>query len=238
MKQDAVQRLLYDAERDHWWFQARRTIVDYLFWEKILDKRLKALCIGCGTGQQLLHIQRYCNVIGLDIDSTAVAFCRQQNLQAIEADIVTNKLPNESFDIVVATDVIEHIEDDIQAVEAIYKLLKPGGKLLLTVPACPFLWSKHDEASDHPHYRRYTSATLNMLIEKKFKIHLLSYYNFFLFPLVFIVRKLNLDFENQLAQPSYIVNQFFKSVLSFERFILSFISFPIGVSLLVIAEKK
>lgn len=235
-----LQNFLYDSERDHWWYQARRTIMEHIFWKNIvtIQKKKKILSVGCGTGQELIALSHYGKVVGLDIDSVTISLCKKQGFCVEKGDICEPPFKDETFDIIVAMDVIEHIENDSKAIESLFKLLKKGGKLLITVPACPFLWSTYDEMGEFPHYRRYTYLSLYRLLSSRFTIKKLSYYNFFLFPLVFIMRKMNFGFYQQLSQPSFFMNKVCYFIFSLEKFFLLKFSFPIGVSLIGICEKK
>lgn len=232
--------ILDDAERNHWWFNGRRSIIEYVFWNKNNNKKTKVLSVGSSTGAELEHISRFASVVGIDIDKHAVEYCKQRNLNVIHDDILSSNLPSESFDIVVAMDVLEHIEDDKNALRIMCQLLKPGGKLLITVPACPFLWSKFDEIDHHPHYRRYTYLSLKTLLkeQKNIKIKFLSYYNFFLFPLMFIVRKIDWLVDTELSKPPVFINYLLTKIFSFERYFLHWGIFPIGGSLMATCYKK
>lgn len=232
--------ILDDAERNHWWFNGRRLIIEHLFWNKNKNKKMKVLSIGSSTGAEIEHISRFASVIGIDIDKHAVDYCKKRKLNVIYDDILSTNLPAESFDIIVAMDVLEHIKDDGNALGIICQLLKPNGKLLITVPACPFLWSKFDEIDHHPHYRRYSYFSLKNLLEQhnNLKITFLSYYNFFLFPLMFIVRKIDFFVNTELSKPPAIINYFLTKIFSFERYFLKWSFFPIGGSLMTICYKK
>lgn len=238
-KQQCIETL-YQAERDHWWYQSRRLIMEHLFWNKVQNKKLTVLSIGCSTGQELLHIRQFADVTGIDIDAQAVKACQKRGIKALHGDIQRYDFQGEKFDIIVAMDVLEHIEDDYGTLKKMYDLLKPQGKLLVTVPAFQFLWSQHDETGDFPHVRRYTFSSLKKLLNsQKLSINLLSYYNFFLFPVAFITKKImNAPIDTQLKPLPYLLHTIFKTVFSCERFFLPYISFPWGVSLVALCQKK
>ena len=230
--------ILAIAEYNHWWFQSRRSIMEYIFWKNIAKKDLRILSVGCGTGAELEHLSTFGKVTGIDIDPEVVRFCKAKGFQVIESDILASDLPQESFDVVVAMDVIEHIKDDFKVVAALKKLLKKDGKLLITVPALPCLWSSFDEEGDFPHFRRYTKKTLQtLLISYDFTIEKLSYYNFFLFPAAFFARKSNQSFALQMEVRSSLKNGFLRSIFSFEKYFLPWLSFPVGVSLVAVCRK-
>ena len=235
--------LLARAEYDHWWFQSRRAIMEQLFWKTLSSssssKDIKILCVGCGTGSELEHAAQFGQVTGVDIDPQVVSLCREKGLNVIQADILDTSLPKESFDVVVAMDVIEHIKDDYKTVQALSGLLKKGGHLLITVPALQCLWSSFDEEGDFPHFRRYTKKTLStLLLSQSLKREKLSYYNFFLFPAAFLARKANSSFAAQMTVPSRWKNNLLRTVFSFEKYFLPWMSFPVGVSLVAIYKKQ
>jgi SAM-dependent methyltransferase len=233
--------LLARAEYDHWWFQSRRAIMEHIFWKKLpfLSKDLKILCVGCGTGAELEQAAQFGQVTGVDIDPQVVALCKKKGLHVIQADILEASLPQESFDVVVAMDVIEHIQDDYKTVQALSGLLKKGGHLLVTVPALPCLWSSFDEEGDFPHFRRYTKKTLSdVLSSQPLKKEKLSYYNFFLFPVAFLARKTHSSFVAQMTVPSPWKNSLLRAVFSSEKYFLPLISFPVGVSLIALYQKQ
>ena len=237
----SVLGILYISEVNHWWFRARRSITDFVYW-KTKKKGLSILSIGCGTGSELESIQQYGNVTAIDIQSEAVQYCRNKGFSVIESDLLEFK-PEQQYDVVVIMDVLEHIEDEEKAVNILYKLLKPGGDLLITVPACPFLWSVHDELGEYPHIRRYTYRSLKIILEKSgFIIKRLSYYNFFLFPLALCLRVLHTSTassaQEHLKVPNKLMNGLLYGIFSFEKFFLSWCNFPIGVSLLGIFHKS
>ena len=230
--------ILAIAEYNHWWFQSRRAIMEYIFWKKLTKKDLKILSVGCDTGAELEHLSYFGRVTGIDIDPEAILFCRLKGFEVIQSDVLASNLKKESFDIIVAMDVIEHIQDDVKAISALKNLLKKDGKLLITVPALPCLWSSFDEEGDYPHFRRYTKKTLtnlfrmqNLIIEK------ISYYNFFLFPLALIARLSNQSFASQMNSSNKFKNTLLRSIFSFEKYFLSWMSFPTGVSLVAVCRK-
>jgi SAM-dependent methyltransferase len=136
-------------------------------------------------------------------------------------------------------DVLEHIKDDKNALEKIVRALKPNGSLIITVPACMFLWSKFDEMGDYPHVRRYSKKTLlDLLGTQKLNIEKISYYNFFLLPLMFATRRVSKAPKSQLEIPNKLLNRILQTIFSSEKYIASKLNFPIGASLVAICKKK
>lgn len=143
------------------------------------------------------------------------------------------------FDLVVAFDVIEHVNEDLESLKRLRSLLKADGIMVLTVPAFPFLWSHHDEI--HHHCRRYTRAQLDTIMRKAgFEVEYLSYYNSLLFPFVAGVRIIkNLlgirdNYDDSITPPG--LNSALHKIFSAERYWIGKFSIPFGISLLAVAR--
>lgn len=143
------------------------------------------------------------------------------------------------FDIVVAFDVIEHVEEDLDSLKRLRSLLKQDGKIVMTVPAFPFLWSRHDET--HHHFRRYTRRHLDSVLrEAGYEVEYISYYNSLLFPAVALARfgKKLLGIKDRsddsLTPPG--MNGVLRRVFSSERHWVGKVSVPFGVSLVAVAR--
>jgi len=234
-------------EAHHWWYIGRRKIIfDWLLRILANYSNPNILDLGCGTGHNLQNIREkgYEKSLGLDISFDALSFCRQRKLQGLVCgDGVLLPFPNQSFDVVIALDMLEHIKDDASALEGLHRVLRAGGRLVLFVPAFQFLWGLQDEVSHH--FRRYTAAEVKTKMSKAgFEIEKLSYANLFLFPVIFAGRilfklwknKSNVISENDLS-PTW-SNKILGSIFGFEHFLLRKINFPIGVSLLCIAKRE
>ncbi len=149
-------------------------------------------------------------------------------------------LLKKKFDLIVAADVVEHIKNDKKIIDQFHKKLKNSGLLMLTVPAFNFLYSKKDIALKH--YRRYNLNEIKELITSKFKYKKLTYYNFFLFfPIVIpiiLFKILNVQFIDSVEKtPNVIVNKLFYYIFNLEKFLIKFINFPFGISLILLAKK-
>jgi SAM-dependent methyltransferase len=142
---------------------------------------------------------------------------------------------------VVASDVLEHIEDDRTAIAEVVRVLKPGGAFIFSVPAHPWLFSEHDSALLH--FRRYTRVALRLLLEGGgLTIQRLSYWNTTLFPLVCLHRLLGPKQDGPQAQSDtkptpWIINASLASLLTAEAAVLRHVSLPWGVSLVGIAQR-
>ncbi len=245
--EDKEYDLLAKFNTTHWWILARRKIVHHVISTLHLPKNSKILEVGCGMGGNLSMLSEYGQLYATDMSEKAVAYSKSLN---ITNNIETGFLPEEPafkgkiFNLIVAMDVIEHIDDDIGSLQQLYTQLDEGGKILITVPAFAFLWSSHDEHAHHK--RRYTKPTLfNAIDDAGFKIDYVSYYNFWLFPLVLCVRMLSKLFKKQYDSPQSnlketnpIVNYILEKIFASERFFIPKASFPFGVSLIAVISKK
>src|SRR3954453_12444636 len=175
----AVFDRMAELDQDHWWFLARRRILDSLI-ERVVHppERAKVLEVGCGTGHNLAMLGRFGKVEACELDKSARVLASKR----LGRRVKDARLPDLSmfernaYDLVALLDVLEHVPDDIGSLRAIHRRLKPGGALMLTVPANPGMGRAHDVAR-HP-FRRYTRAALARLFEQAgFEVQLLSHFN-------------------------------------------------------------
>ena len=239
--EDQVYALQYRVEKDHWWFSARQKIlIEFLERRFTPSPSLRLLDVGCGTGAMLeLLSQRY-DAQGIDVSEHAAAFCRARGLHNVRVGTLTTFPKGEAFDIVTMLDVVEHIEEDVQVLRDAHAIVKPGGHLLVTVPAFPSLWSHHDVMLHHK--RRYTRSELRAVVaEAGFIIDRMTFFNTLLFPVALVKRstaKLTGSREaNDLEIPSRFMNSLLKTVFGMESRVVSGGSLPFGLSLLCWARK-
>lgn len=241
MEQELIAQM-HQLEDRHWWFRARRSIIKKLLSYYVKRKNNQILEIGCGTGGNLELLAGFGTVSAVECDKQARSYAAAKNIAMIkEGSLPDNMHFQQTFDVVCMLDVLEHIDDDIGAVRELQHLTKERGKVLITVPAYQWLWSDHDVM--HHHKRRYNKKQLTQLLsENGFHIVYCSYFNTFLLPVVFIVRKvasiLSKKTGSDVSLPSRWVNCVLQSIFSFERHFFPWISFPFGVSILVFAKKS
>jgi SAM-dependent methyltransferase len=230
-----------ELEESHWWFVGRRRIVLNVL-ERYLKhgERLDVLDAGCGGGATTDSLAKYGNVTGLELEEVAVEYAHERGRNVIQGSIETLPFENGSFDLVLALDVIEHLPNDLQALQELHRVLRPEGRLLVTVPALEMLWSGHDEANGH--YRRYTADELRRQVELAgLHVAISTYFNTFLFPPIFAARALwRLRRKHTGSEvfmvPSFL-NKTFSRIFSLERWVIGRARLPIGVSTLCLARK-
>jgi len=226
----------YNLEKDHWWFAGRRKLILKLLEDVSRDS--KVLDIGCSGGVliQELANKGLKNLVGIDADQSAVLLARNRGLNVMLVDAIKTNFEDENFDMIIAADVLEHIENDNQALKEWDRILKKGGKIIILVPAFMFLWRKHDEENQHK--RRYSKKQLlKKLKGAGFQIKKLSYWNLSsLIPLL-IKKLLNFNSKDDLNKTSNLINLVLVKVMQFENFLATSFNIPIGVSLFVVAEK-
>jgi SAM-dependent methyltransferase len=149
----------WDMEERHWWFRSRRRVLWALVERAGLGPSPRILDAGCGTGRNLAEFSELGPAEGVDISKEAVEFCHRRGLDGVRQGVV-EELPFEDgrFNLILATDVIEHLPDDGKAFDELRRVAAPDARLIVTVPAYNWLWSHHDDA--YHHYRRYTRPLL------------------------------------------------------------------------------
>ncbi len=162
MEQDAY-REQFELEDSHWWFEGRRAVIWALLRRTGTPAGLRILDAGCGTGRNVLEFGPLGTAFGVDSSPEAIEFCRRRGVSGVSEGRI-ERLPfgDESFDLILATDVLEHLDDDYAALLELHRVAAPGARLLATVPAYRWLWSQHDAA--HHHQRRYTLRTLRAVV--------------------------------------------------------------------------
>lgn len=222
---------------DHFWLKAKTELINQLCTRGADGKKLSILSVGAGTGEDLAALASIGDVHAIDID--------QQALDLIPDHLIVEKkcadardvpYADNTFDMVVAFDVLEHVDQDQKMVDELYRILRPGGRAVITVPAFNALFSGHDRALCH--HRRYNKPMIRKLF-KDFKHQELSYWFFFLFPIAAISRLLaKKNSSSSMGRVPSVINNFFYRLLRTENWLIRRgIRFPFGLTLYAIYKK-
>jgi 2-polyprenyl-3-methyl-5-hydroxy-6-metoxy-1,4-benzoquinol methylase len=240
-----MERIVYDrmAELDerHWWYRARRDILGELIRREIsLPAEARILEVGCGTGHNLPMLGAFGHVDAIEIDEAA----REIASHRLGHPVMNAPLPELSgvgsgnYDLIAILDVLEHIEADREALVSLASKLRPGGRILITVPAHPWMWSAHDVVNHH--HRRYTRRTLRAVVaEAELKLEMMSWFNSLLFPLAAAARlagRITGKEDSDDKLPPAPINSLFEAVFGLERYAIGRVPFPPGVSLAAIVS--
>jgi SAM-dependent methyltransferase len=180
----------HGAEDRHWWYRGRRTVLDGVLARLGLPAHARILDAGCGSGRNMVELARFGTVTGVELSQTSVALARARDTgEVIAGSVLEMPFADDSFDVAVTLDVIEHLEDDLAALRELRRTVAPGGSLLVTVPAYQWLWSGHDEINHH--HRRYTRRSLQRVAEQAgWKQLRTTYFNSLLLPVAILLRVL------------------------------------------------
>ena len=232
-----------EIEGAHWWFFARRRILREAISRLVpLSPGARLLEAGCGTGGNLAMLEDFGEVSAFEPDPRARELASSKTKIKVRPGRLPTDVPfeAEAFDLVVALDVLEHLDDDLGGLEALGRRLRPGGWMLITVPAFSFLWSDHDIV--HHHKRRYTKKGLVRLASAAGLTPVTStYFNTLLFPLVAVVRfaknLLGIESADDGRMPTPLLNGLLGAAFASERHMIGRIALPIGVSILMIVRR-
>jgi SAM-dependent methyltransferase len=240
-----MERSVYDQMADldqrHWWYTARRRVLADLI-RRVVKPPAGAsiLEIGCGTGHNLAMLAQFGTVDALELDDAARALAEQRlGKKVMRAPLPELKgVPSDHYDLIAALDVIEHIDDDRAAIASIARRLKRGGKLLIAVPAHPWMWSAHDVVNHHR--RRYSKAALRSLIDQSpLTLERIGYFNSLLFPLAVADRtmsRLRGRDDSDLKLPAAGLNAALDRIFGAERYLVGRFPLPLGLSLFAVAS--
>jgi len=234
-----------NTEQHHWWFVGRRSILESVIEQLELPDKANILEVGSGTGGNLQMLKRHGKVSAIEMDDNARQIAMERTGGSI--DIKQGKFPvdmpvmQEKFDLICLFDVLEHIEQDAETLLKLKGILTESGRILVTVPAYPWLWSIHDEYLHHK--RRYSRAELIFKADTAgLCASKLTYFNTLLFPLAVALRLKDKLFSRKVASgtklPPKVFNTFLAFLFGSERIVLRRLRFSFGVSLLAVLEAK
>lgn len=223
--------------QQHFWFRAKNNLIEVLFDKITTDEKTHVLDIGAGTGDDIITLNKFGLVHVVDINQSALDLI--PNALVLDkkcCDTCNLSYENNIFDVVVAFDVLEHIENDHQAVSEIFRILKPGGFFIFTVPTYQWLFSTHDHYLSH--VRRYNKANIKNLL-KQFNPITLGSWLFFLFPLAAISRLLTKNTRKKSEPvPNKFINSLMYTILKLEtKLIKKGFRFPWGLTTYGIYQK-
>ena len=240
-----MEREVYDSmaalDQTHWWYRARREVLAALIRRWALPPAGAAVLeVGCGTGHNLAMLGQFGSVDAVELDPSARLLAEKR----LGRTVMDSPLPElrgvreAHYDLIGAFDVIEHIADDKAAVASIARRLKPGGKLVVTVPAHAWMWSAHDTVNHHK--RRYSKRELKALITgSPMKLESVGYFNSLLFPVAIAERMASKALGKDggdLELPAAPLNAALKRTFAAERHLVGRLPLPPGLSLFAVAS--
>jgi SAM-dependent methyltransferase len=228
-----------EEDRAHWWFLGRRAVILQEMARRLPAGGRRLAELGCGSGGLLEALTRFGPAVGVETDAGLRDRARARGL-----DVRPGSLPHDiplgpsRWDAVCLFDVLEHVEDEAGALRACHRLLAPGGRLFVTVPAYAWLWSRHDELLGHR--RRYTAGSLRRAAEAAgFAVERLTYFNTLLALPIIAVRLVRAVLRrpgHDLDRPAPPLNRLLAACFAAEARLLRFTSAPFGISILLVAR--
>lgn len=236
--------IMFAVEDRHWWYAGLRGMVGQAWRRFVVEAAPRVLDAGCGTGATLRWISERTRVTptGIDLSADAIGFCRQRGLAKLaQASILALPFREAAFDVIISLDVLYHrnVPERARALDAFRTALRPGGLLILNLPAYGWLYSSHDVAV-HTAHRFTRRECVGMLREAGFEVVQATYWNTLLFPAIALARlwrKVWPSEESDLVSGGGAVGRVLGTVLSIERAMSRFCSLPFGLSIFAVARK-
>ena len=223
-------------QKKHWWFQARKKIIDQIISSINLKKKKNILDFGAGSGVNLDMLRKHGLVDIHEQNKYARAVIKKE--RKIKNLYSTLKIKKNFYDLILLADVIEHVKQPKELLKDLKKFLKKDGHILITVPAYQFLFSKKDKVLGH--YRRYNKELLKTELSG-FKVENISYFNTFLCIPIIIMTMLNKflkkDYIKQVeTTPNFILNKMCYIIFASEKYFIKYFNLPFGISIYVLAK--
>jgi len=232
------------VEATHWWFVARRRLFARLIERQRLERNARVLDIGTSTGTNLRLLKElgFSNRQGLDSNEHAIRWCAEKGLGEVKlGDVCDLPFADREFDLVLATDVIEHVDDDVKALQEVYRVLAPGGTAIISVPAFPSLWGLQDDVAHHR--RRYRKNDLLEVIRRGgLSCSDSFYFNYLLFAPIWVARQvvnslaIRLNSENEVNTP--MLNRLLTWIFMVDIMTAEVIRPPFGVSIVAVTVRN
>lgn len=224
-------------QQNHWWFQARKKILDQIISSCNFKKKIKILDFGSGSGVNIEMLKKYGSI---DVhEKNNYARCKiKKKYRNIKNLYKSHNIKRNYYDLILAADVIEHVKYPSSLLKLLKRSLKKNGRLLITVPSYQFLFSKKDKVLGH--YRRYNKKKLKDEF-KDFKIENISYFNSFLSLPIILITLLNKLFgrdyiDSVETTPNLFLNKLLYVIFSSENYFLKYFNFPFGISIYILAK--
>ena len=223
-------------QKKHWWFQARKNIIDKIISSINLKKKNNILDFGAGSGVNIDMLRKYGLVDIHEQNKYARAAIKKE--KKIKNLYSTLRIKKKFYDLILLADVIEHVEQPKKLLKNLKKFLKKDGYILITVPAYQFLFSKKDRVLGH--YRRYNKELLKKELSG-FKVENISYFNTFLCLPIAILTLLNKFLKRDYIKkvettPNFILNKLCYIIFAAEKYFIKYFNFPFGISIYVLAK--
>lgn len=245
----AEYKKLFEVEEEHWWYRTlHRLVLRVVASEYERSGSLMILDAGCGTGRICQLLSTYGTVLGCDSSDIALDFCRERGVgNVIKADLNTADLGNGTYDVITSLDVLYHadiISEDV-VLKSFHAALRPGGILLINLPAFQFLMSSHDRAVHTRHRYRHRELA-EMLKRNGFEVQVCTYRLCALFPFMAAFRLLRAYFDRDTPQDvissdikplSPLLNRTLELCVALEGFLIGRLPLPFGLSLFAVARK-
>ncbi|MEW6610019.1 MAG: class I SAM-dependent methyltransferase [Patescibacteria group bacterium] len=236
---------MWEVQDTFWWYKGMRKFFDMFLQKYVGSHGYEILDIGCGTGSLFPVLRRYGTVYGIDVSDEAVKYAREQGMakEVVRGNAEALPFSAERFDVVVCSDLLYHVQvkDDIAVLKEIHRVLKQGGVLVIKEAAYDWLRSRMDELGQTKH--RFTLGELRQKLSvAHFQVQRITYIMTILFPLAFTARLLEQIVPrtydaSALFRCASIVNTLFTTILLFEVWLLRYVNFPFGLSIIAVARK-